>query len=47
MKNKIRHFIVDLEEIKDEYSYNSDEYTLVRELIEKLEKLILMLRNNE
>ena len=47
MKNKIRHFIVDLEEIKDEYSYNSDEYTLVRELIEKLEKLISMLRNNE
>ena len=47
MKNKIRHFIVDLEEIKDEYSYNSDEYTLVRELIEKLEKLISRLRNNE
>jgi len=46
-KNKIRHFIVDLEEIKDEYSYNSDEYTLARELIEKLEKLIIMLRDNE
>ena len=46
MKNKIKHFIVDLEEIKDEYSYSSDEYTLANELIEKLETLIKMLRDN-
>ena len=46
MKNKINHFIVDLEEIKDEYSYNSEEYILAKELIEKLEKLIIILRDN-
>ena len=40
MKNKIKHFIVDLEEIKDKESYDSEAFRLVNKIEIELEKLL-------
>jgi len=45
MENKIKHFIVDLDEFKDEFAYNSDENKLIEKTIEQL-RTIATYRNN-
>ena len=40
MKNKIKHFIVDLEELRDNYSYASDMGKNIKRIIDDLEFLI-------
>jgi hypothetical protein len=40
MKNRIKHFIVDLEEIKDKESYNSEAFVLADRVIMDLQSLL-------
>ena len=47
MENKIKHFIVDLSEVKDESPYGSDSYQLACKIEKDLEELIRKIRYNE
>lgn len=47
MKNKIKHFIVDLECLRDKYSYGSETDKQIKEIIVKLENLITSIRYDE
>lgn len=40
MINQIKHFIVDLEDLRDKYSYWSEEDDNIRIIISKLEDLV-------
>jgi hypothetical protein len=40
MKNKIKHFLVDLEEVFEEEPYDSDNYSDAKNIKQKLEKLL-------
>lgn len=39
IKNKIKHFIVDLQSVKDEYPYDSVIYKKAKELEKQLDEL--------
>jgi hypothetical protein len=43
MKNKIKHFIIDLEEVRDGYPYKSAPYELATEIKDSLEELIRLI----
>lgn len=40
MKNIIKHFIVELESLSDNYSYNSEMYKKIKNIITELEEII-------
>lgn len=43
---KIKHIIIDLEEIDDPYPYDSDVHLMVKEIREQLEKLLIKLKED-
>ena len=45
MKNKIKHFIVDLDELQDEYAYDSEEYNEIKKIKCLLDNLVYKLEN--
>jgi len=44
MKNKIKHFLVDLEELQIEQVYDSEEYQKIRNIRNLLEELIEVMK---
>lgn len=46
MENKIKHFLVDLDEIQSDCAYDSDTYKLIKKIKEELDDLLFYLRED-